>query len=144
MKNIYRIFTILFVAIIVTSCSTDYDEMDSDHSDVIGFTLSVTLELPLSASNPEINFPLPYFVSTASSSERTFHVIVVADETEVPAESYSFDGTVVVPANERAGTILFTALNNGLTNDYAPLVLALEGPGVSSGTKMNIALKTND
>jgi len=145
MKNIYRIFTILFVTMIVTSCSTDYDEINSDHSDIVGFTLSVTLELPLSVNNPEINFPLPYFVSSASSSERTFHVIVVADETEVPAESYSFDGTVVVPANERSGTILFTALNNGLTNDYAPLVLAFEeAPGISSGTRMNIGLRTND
>lgn len=144
MKNIYKIFTILFVTLIVTSCSTDFNDTDG-HSDVIGFTIAQTLELPLSINNPEINFPLPYFVSSASTSERTFQVIVVADETEVPPESYSFDATVVIPANERSGTIMFTALNNGLTNDYAPLVLAFEeAPGLSGGTKMNIALKTND
>ena len=145
MKYIYRIVTLVFATLIMTSCSTSYDEIDSNHSDIIGFTLSVTLELPLSTSTPEINFPLPYFISTASSSERTFHVRVVPEETEVPAESYSFDSTVIIPANERSGVLLFTALNNGLTNDYAPLVLAFEeAPGIASGTRMSIGLRTND
>lgn len=145
MKKIYKIFTLILAVIVVSSCSTDYNEVSPDHGDVIGFTLSVTLELPLSTSTPEINFPLPYFVSSVSSSDRTFQVIVIDEETEVPAESYSFDSTVVVLANERSGTLLFTALNNGLTNEYAPLVLAFdEAPGLAGGTRMNIALKTND
>ena len=145
MKKLYKIFTLLLAVIIVSSCSTDYNEVNADHGDVIGFTISNTLELPLSENNPEINFPLPYFVSSVSSEDRTFHVIVVEEETEVPAESYSFDATVIVPANERSGSMIFTALNNGLTNEYAPLVLAFdEAPGLAGGLRMNIALKTND
>jgi hypothetical protein len=127
MKNIHKIITLFLVAILVTSCDTDYDTINDDHTNVIGFSLAVDLELPLSENNPEINFPLPYFVSNATSSDRTFNVVVIAEETELGPESYSFDGTVTIPANEREGEIIFTALNVNLTNEFQSLVLAFEG-----------------
>lgn len=131
--------------IVVSSCSTNYDDINADHTNVIGFTIGATLELPLSANNPEINFPLTYFVSNASSSERTFQVIVVEEESELSPESYSFDATVVIPANERSGVLMFNAYNINLTNEYVPLVLAFESTSeIASGKRMNIALKTND
>jgi len=143
MKKTHILFTLFFASLMVLSCSTNYNDINSDHTEIIGFTLSSTLELPLSESTPEINFPLPYFVSSVSSSERTFKVVVV--ESELSEESYSFDANVVIPANERSGTIIFTALNISLTNEYKPLVLGFEAtPEISSGTQMNIALKTND
>ena len=143
MKKTHILFTLFFASLMVLSCSTNYNDINSDHTEIIGFTLSATLELPLSESTPEINFPLPYFVSSVSSSERTFKVVVV--ESELSEESYSFDANVVIPANERSGTIIFTALNISLTNEYKPLVLGFEAtPEISSGTQMNIALKTND
>ena len=143
MKKTHILFTLFFASLMVLSCSTNYNDINSDHTEIIGFTLSATLELPLSESTPEINFPLPYFVSSVSSSERTFKVVVV--ESELSEESYSFDANVVIPANERSGTIIFTALNISLTNEYKPLVLGFEAtPEISTGTQMNIALKTND
>ena len=143
MKKTHILFTLFFASLMVLSCSTNYNDINSDHTEIIGFTLSSTLELPLSESTPEINFPLPYFVSSVSSSERTFKVVVV--ESELSEESYSFDANVVIPANERSGTIIFTALNISLTNEYKPLVLGFEAtPEISTGTQMNIALKTND
>ena len=143
MKKTHILFTLFFASLMVLSCSTNYNDINSDHTEIIGFTLSATLELPLSESTPEINFPLPYFVSSVSSSERTFKVVVV--ESELSEESYSFDANVVIPANERSGTIIFTALNISLTNEYQPLVLAFEPTSeISSGSQMNIALKTND
>jgi hypothetical protein len=143
MKKTHILFTLFFASLMVLSCSTNYNDINSDHTEIIGFTLSSTLELPLSESTPEINFPLPYFVSSVSSSERTFKVVVV--ESELSEESYSFDANVVIPANERSGTIIFTALNISLTNEYQPLVLAFEPTSeISSGSQMNIALKTND
>ena len=123
MKNITKLVTILAVLMFVTSCSTDYDDFNSVRNDTIGFTISATLELPLSQNNPEINFPLSYFVSTSSSEERTFNVVVVEDESDLPSESYSFDASVVVPANERSGILVFSAYNINLTNEYRPLVL---------------------
>ena len=126
MKNITKLVTILAVLMFVTSCSTDYDDFNSVRNDTIGFTISATLELPLSQNNPEINFPLSYFVSTSSSEERTFNVVVVEDESDLPSESYSFDASVVVPANERSGVLVFSAYNINLTNEYRPLVLEFE------------------
>lgn len=145
MKNINKIFAVLIAVLFVTSCSTDFDEINPNHTNVVGFTLSVTLELPLSENNPEINFPLPYFVSNSSPNERTFQVIVVQEETELSPESYSFEASVVVPANERSGQLMFNAYNINLTNEYQPLVLAFESSSeIASGNRMSIALKTND
>ena len=126
MKNITKLVTILAVLMFVTSCSTNYDDFNSVRNDTIGFTISATLELPLSQNTPEINFPLSYFVSTSSSEERTFNVLVVEDESDLPSESYSFDASVVVPANERSGVLVFSAYNINLTNEYRPLVLEFE------------------
>tara|TARA_R110000787_G_scaffold81036_2_gene175904 strand:+ start:63280 stop:63717 length:438 start_codon:yes stop_codon:yes gene_type:complete len=145
MKNLNKIFAVLIAVLFVTSCSTDFDEINSNHTNVIGFTLSATLELPLSENNPEINFPLPYFVSNSSTSERTFQVSVVEEESGLSPDSYSFDATVVVPANERSGQLVFNAYNINLTNEYTPLVLAFDSTSeIATGNKMYIALRTND
>ena len=133
---------IFLTALFVTSCETydDYEERPT----LAGFTLGVVLELPLSNSTPMINFNIPYFISEASSSERTFQIIVVADETQVPSSSYSFDSTLVVPANERSGVLAFTAMNIDLTTEFQPLVLAFENTtGIVRGDVARIALKTN-
>jgi hypothetical protein len=145
MKNITKLITLLAIIMFVTSCSTNYDDFNSVRNDTIGFTISATLELPLSQNTPEINFPLSYFVSTSSSEERTFNVVVVEEDSDLPPESYSFDASVVVPANERSGVLVFSAYNINLTNEYRPLVLEFESSAaVTSGNRMNIALKTND
>ncbi len=104
----------------------------------------VTTSTKISDSNPVIVFNIPYFVSDASSSDRSFNVIVIHEETEVAAENYSFDSVVVVPANERSGTLEFTAMDISLTSEFAPLVLAFEETStVTSGSRANIFLKTN-
>jgi len=145
MKNTHIIFTIFLATLFVTSCSTSYNDIDPDHSAVIGFT-SPDLEISVSESNPEKNRPLPYFVSDVSSSDRTFHIIIIEEETELFEESYLFESTIVIPANERSGQIILTARNNAtLTNEYAPLVLAIEeSPGVVSGNRVLILIKTTD
>jgi hypothetical protein len=143
MKKTYIILTIFLTALLVTSCETydDYEERPT----LAGFTLGNVLELPLSNSTPVINFNIPYFISEASSSERTFQIIVLADETEVPSSSYSFDSTVVVPANERSGSLAFTALNMDLTTEFQPLVLAFDNTtGIVRGDVARIALKTSN
>ena len=141
MKKIYKIVTLILAIVVVASCTTNYDDINANHTDVIGFTLAATLELPLSENNPEINFPLPYFVSNSTSSDRTFNVVVVTEETELSPESYSFDATVVIPANERSGQMIFNAYNINLTNEYQPLVLAFESTSeITTGKKMYLSL----
>jgi len=145
MKKIYKIVTLILAIAVVTSCSTNYDDINASHVNVIGFTLTVSLELPLSENNPEINFPLPYIVSNSSSSDRTFQVSIVTEETELSPDSYSFDATVVVPAGERRGELMFNAYNINLTNEFTPLVIAFDSTSdIVAGNKMYIALKTND
>ena len=144
MKKVYIIFTLLFVTLFVSSCET-YEDYNTERGAVIGFTLGVDLELTLSDSNPIIVFNIPYFVSDASSSDRTFQVVVIAEESDVASENYSFDAAVVVPANERLGTFEFTAMDISLTNEFAPLVLAFEETAtVTSGSRVHIFLKNND
>jgi hypothetical protein len=144
MKKTYIILTLFLATLFVTSCET-YDDFEADRPTLAGFTLGNELQLPLSNTTPMINFNIPYFVSEAASVDRTFQIIVVASETEVPPSSYTFDSALVVPANERKGTMAFTALNNGLTTDFQPLVLAFESsPGIVSAAPARIALKTNN
>ena len=143
MKKTYIILTLFLTALLVTSCET-YDDY-AERPTLAGFTLGNVLELPLSDSTPIINFNIPYFISEASSSERTFQIIVLADQTQVPSSSYSFDSTIVVPANERSGSLAFTALNNDLTTEFEPLVLAFESTtGIVRGDVARIALKTSN
>ena len=144
MKKAYILLSLFFVAFLATSCET-YEDYDSERSPVIGFTLGTDFEIAISSSNPLIDFPIPYFVTDVSSSERTFQVVVVEEETEVTEENYSFDATVVVPANERSGTLLFSAMNISLPDEFAPLVLAFETTSeVTSGSPVYIFLKSND
>ena len=143
MRKVYIVITLLMVTVLLSSCET-YTDYDSNRNAVIGFTLGADLELPLSDSNPVIVFNIPFFVSDASSSDRTFQVIVIEEETEVAEENYSFDSAVVVPANERSGTLEFTAMDISLTDEFAPLVLAFEETStVTSGSRAYIFLKTN-
>ncbi len=144
MKKAYILISLIIVTLFVSSCDT-YEDYDKERSPVIGFTLGVDFEIALSESNPLIDFPIPYFVSEASSSDRTFQVVVVADETEVAPENYSFDASVIVPANERTGTLLFSAMNISLPDEFAPLTLAFEETSeVTSGARLNLFLRSSD
>jgi len=144
MKKAYILISLFIVTLFVASCES-YEDYDTERGPVIGFTLGVDLELSISESNPVIDFPIPYFVSESASSERTFQVVIVADETEVTPDNYSFDASVVVPANERAGTLLFSAMDVSLPDEYAPLTLEFESTStVTSGSRVHIFLKNND
>ena len=144
MKKAYIIISFFVVAVFATSCET-YEDYDKDRSPVIGFSLGIDLELAISEGSPLVDFPLPYFVSEVSSSERTFQVVVVAEESEINSENYSFDATVVMPANERSGSLLFSAEDISLPDEFAPLVLKFEeSPTATSGSPIYIYLKNND
>mgnify|MGYP000213667012 CR=1 FL=1 len=144
MKNIYILLTLFLAVLFAASCET-YDDYEAERPAIIGFTLNGALELPLSTNNPTITFPVPYFVSEASSSDRIFRVVIVEEGTELAPENYSFNPEILIPANERIGTMPFIAMDVSLTTEYVPLVLAFESSsGVISGPVVNIALKTNN
>lgn len=142
MKKTYLILTLFLAALFVTSCETDYDEFDSDRGDTIGFTFGL-LEIGMNAGQ-SFDLPVTYFVTSASSEDRTFNVIVNAEETDMTADNYSFDANVVVPANERLGTLFITVTNNSLPDEYVTAVFEFESvEGVTSGKKAIIRLKNN-
>lgn len=144
MKNLYILFTLFSTLLFTASCES-YDDFEAERPAVIGFTLGSVLELPLSANNPTITFPLPYFVSEISTSDRVFKVVVVEEGTELAPENYSFNPEILILANERIGTMSFTAMDVSLTPEYVPLVLAFESSdGITSGSVADIALKTNN
>jgi len=145
MKKINIIVTFFIASLMVLSCSTDFNNVNSDHTDVIGFS-SPDKRIPVSENSPEITVSINFFVSNMSSSERTFNLTVVEEETELLEATYSFDAFVVVPANERSGSLMFTALNDSsLTNDFQPMVIAFEGTSeISSGNSITVEIKTND
>ncbi|MDC8005588.1 hypothetical protein POV27_16130 [Aureisphaera galaxeae] len=144
MKKAHIILLSLFVAITI-SCNETYDDFDGNRNTTAGFTLGATLEIPVSADNPLIDFPISFFVSDVAPMDRELRIIVVTEETEVAPENYSFDSSVIIPANERRGSLLFSAMNVSLTEEFAALVLAFEESSeVTSGKKANIALRSND
>jgi hypothetical protein len=144
MKKAY-IFTLILALSTLTSCNTSYDDYEEDRGSTIGFTLGATLELPVSSTNPIVDFPIPCFVTNASNIERTFEVIVVQEETDVAAENYSFNAMVTIPANERKGTLYFTAMNVSLTSEYQPLIIAFKADeNTVSGRRASIALRSNN
>ncbi len=143
MKKIHIYIALLIVTVTFSSCREEYDEFETDRPTVAGFTLGATLELPV-GSNGINNFPVPFFVSSASTSERVLNVVVIADETSVTADNYFFEETVVIPANERSGTLFFSAVNSSLSPEFEPLVIGFEEvSGVVRGTNANIALRAN-
>lgn len=144
MKKTYIILTLFLAALFVTSCET-YDEFEADRPTVAGFTLGTTLQLPLSTANPTITFNVPFYASKSSTSDRTFSVVVLANQTTLPSASYTYESSLVLPAGERAGSMEFVAFNVGLTNDYQPVVFAFESEeGVVSGPTADIELRTTD
>ena len=141
MKKIYIVLTLILSTLVVTSCSESYDDYDTDRNDLIGFTFGV-LELPLPPGQ-SANIPVTYFVTSVSDVDRTFQVEVVAEETELSSDNYSFDANVVVPANERRGTIFVTLTNNSAPSEFAAVVFAFQNTAsVSSGKTAVLKLKT--
>ena len=142
MKKTYIILTLFISALFVTSCETDYDAFESDRGDTIGFTFGL-LELGMNAGQ-SFDLPVTYFVTSASSEERTFSVVVNAEESDMTSDNYSFDANVVVPADERIGTLFITVTNNSLPDEFATVVFEFESvEGVTSGKKAIIRLKNN-
>jgi len=144
MKKVY-IFTLILTLTALSSCTTSYNDFEEDRGSTIGFTLGATLELPVSSSNPIVDFPIPCFVTSVSNIDRTFEVIVIEDETEVTPENYSFNAMVTIPANQRKGFLYFTAMNVSLTSDFQPLIIAFKSDdNTVSGKRASIALRSNN
>ena len=122
MKKTYIILTLFLAALFVTSCET-YDDYEADRETIVGFTFG-TFATQMSPGQT-IVFPIAqYYITTPSSADRTFQLAVVESLTGVTSDNYSFDSTVVIPANEQVGSMTVTLINNSLPTDPVDLIIA--------------------
>lgn len=144
MKRAY-IFTLIVSILTLSSCTNNNDDYPQDRGATIGFT-SAALEVTLPPGGVIPNFGIPFFVTSISSSDRTFEVTVVESESTLSADNYSFESTVTVPANERKGTLLFNATNNSISPDeFQNLVIAFVSTGeISSGKTALVSLRSTE
>ncbi|HPF11421.1 MAG TPA: hypothetical protein PKW08_03245 [Flavobacteriaceae bacterium] len=141
MKKAY--LYILLVLVAATSCRDSYDDYVQDRGETIGFT-TPTLEVTLPPGGVINGFPLAFFVTSVSSSDRTFQLRVVDSETTLSADNYSFETTVTVLAGERKGTLLFNAENNSIAaDDFQNVVIEfMPTESINSGKKALVSLKS--
>lgn len=122
MKKTYIILTLLLTTLLISSCET-YDDYESPRKTIVGFTFG-TLATQMNPGQT-IVFPIAqYYISDAASVDRTFQIGVVESRTGVTSDNYSFDSTVIIPANEQVGNITVTLTNNSLPTDPVDLIIA--------------------
>ena len=142
MKHIKIIFTVLTLAIFTVSCD-DYKDFEQDRPAVVGFTGPASINLPVQSGNSTREREIPVFVSTSSNVDRTFTASAV-DGTIATSDNYSLS-SVVIPANERTGILLFTAIDATLTSEEQPVVIAFDNAeGIVSGTQVTVNISTQN
>jgi hypothetical protein len=142
MKKIFLVLTLIASAAFITSCEVDHNDFESDRGNTIGFTIP-DQDVSINPGQT-INFPVAYFVTSLSTEDRTFALEVVAEETEISADNYSFDSEVVIPAGERKGTTFFALTNNSLPTEFGALVIQfVQTENTTSGKRAAFRLKSN-
>ncbi len=122
MKKTYIILTLLLTTLLISSCET-YDDYDADRKTIVGFTFG-TFQTQMNPGQT-IVFPIAqYYITTASPVDRTFQIVAVESLTGVTSDNYSFDSTIIIPANEQEGRITVTLTNNSLPTDPVDLIIA--------------------
>ena len=108
------------------SCSNkEYNDYDTNGESVVGFSdLLGIAQVPLGEESVDIE--IGFLSSDIVSTDRTFQLYVVSEGTTIDAENYTFNPTVVMPANEQSATFIFTAVDISLTNDFGDVFLGFE------------------
>ena len=143
MKKIKIILSVVILALATVGCES-YDDYNKDRDVIIGFT-SKSTNINRVPAGGEKSANIAVFITEAANVERTFNIVAVrntADTTLAALENYRFDPTVTIPANERNGSINFTAIDVSLTLDPSTVVLQVEATAdVISGGKVTVAMR---
>ncbi|XOL40011.1 hypothetical protein KCTC32420_00376 [Aequorivita nionensis] len=151
MKKINIIITFVVLALFVVSCET-YDDYDTNRKTVIGFTNSSdnVNNIPEGGERTR-TFNDALFVSDLADVDREFKVIVIPTilpDAEPPAtatnpENYTFEATVIIPANSQRGSFTVTGIDNSIEDERGEYFsVAIEGGGnVVSGGRFTIRLR---
>jgi len=145
MKNIKFLILTLTLALVAVSCES-YDDYDTDREPIVTFAKkSQNINgVPEGGTKDQ---ELEVFVSDVANTDRSFDIVVVPitdTETNPPSasENYTFDSSVIIPANERIGVITFTAIDVSISSDRTYVMLGIkEGEGYVSGGTITVALR---
>ncbi len=151
MKKINIIITFVALALFVVSCET-YDDYNADRKTVIGFSKdSDNINNIPEGGERTRTFTDVLFVSDMADVDREFKVIVIPTilpEAVPPAtatnpENYSFEATVIIPANTQRGSFTVTGIDNSIEDENGEFFsVAIEGGGnVVSGGRFTIRLR---
>ncbi|WP_299437898.1 hypothetical protein [uncultured Aquimarina sp.] len=116
----YFLITLL-MTIILSSCEEDKIIFDGSQTLIAFSSNMVDLPIEIDATG---SIDVTVNVTTLSTSERTFNVTVVEDETTAGAASYSF-GSIVVPPNAYNGILTINGVDDNVTTTPEKLVLKI-------------------
>ena len=124
------------------SCNKEYNDYDTDRETILGFAeLLGIAQVPLGEQTVDIE--IEFLSSDITSNDRTFQVYVVSEGTTVDAENYTFNPSVVLPANQQSGSFIFTAVDVSLTSDFGDVFLGFESNDTALSTgQINIKVRT--
>lgn len=109
MKNIFKIVSILILAITITSCEEDLIVFDNQGGQTLyQFDLEGrSFELPRDNATSEFNgdISIPISSTTLSNVDRTITVDLVEDSTQVEPALITYNESVVIPAGEYIGNL---------------------------------------
>ena len=139
-KYIYKIAIFASVAFFA-SCEKGGDPVIFDNQNgqtLVSFAnTSADLAVQVDATG---SVEIPIEVSTISSTERTFPVSVVDEETTADPTSYSF-GSIVIPANTYNATLTLDGIDNNVEVESKALVLSIdEGDGYVTGPNITVSV----
>lgn len=131
MKNIKLIISVLLITFLAASCET-YDDYSTARPVIVGFTKGNDNVKVSNGGTRDRKVDI--FISEAANVDRTFNVSVVADGSTAAAENYTFESTVVIPANERTFEFTFTGIDVSLSDEKTQVTLRVDPKdGVLSG-----------
>lgn len=131
-------WAMVLVFVVTTSCET-YDDYETNRSTVAGFTLAnANIKVPNGGTRDK---KVDIFISQASDVDRTLTVSVVPELTEAASENYTFNPTVLVPANTRVFEFTFTGIDVSLTDEGTPVTIEVVAQdGIISGGRFTALL----
>lgn len=117
MKNIYKFLTILLVVVSFSSCDDTvdpviYNGVENENRTFLSFNRQV-YNLPVAIDDMG-TLQMTLNSSTLSTSDRTFNIQLVSEETTADPATYVLPGSVTIPANSYQGVLTVVGMDNDL------------------------------
>ncbi|MGB5943702.1 MAG: hypothetical protein WBG71_12540 [Leeuwenhoekiella sp.] len=138
MKNFLK-YVAAITAIVIIGCSDEEALIfDGNSGQTLVAFENTTSQLDV-VINDEGSLTVNVDVTTISSMDRTFNIVVNMEETEVAAGAYTVPGSVTIPANSYNGSFTINAVDVDVEVAPKKLVLSLVPPaGAVTGSDLVI------